>query len=468
MATRWIIYLVLCAWCIGQVTCDGDEKIVQVLTLIRHGARSGNSNLLKTELVEKVGTGKLTGNGHRMVYELGTKIKNQYPDIFNDYFQSDQITVYTSSSGRCMQSASSFLMGLMPLESGPEITLKNATSSKYFRPPIAGFDSQLDEEFALPKGFQTVSVISAPYSLDMLFQPWIQYVCPGYGGEALESYYASVEKYSHLAREASDKLKAIGIDANEILKKDYFSLSEIGFIYDEIVSYKYYMGKEYPGVQDKSLIDHLKRLSAFEFNFWFPSLDFTKFFTDSMSRSILKFMKAKKEARYSPKFVLYSGHDINVYAYMLLFNLTSQECHLESVKSGTLNCEDHPGFASSITFELIKQKSEYFVKVLYNGRVIPLCKKDKCSFAEFENVMEGLFYDPKTKLSKCGNSMFEIASPKIIEERVRELSTWKVIVLLLMATTIMILIVMLLYYYWCFTKQTALMDTKDQLDYTSM
>ena len=182
-------YVLLLCMALNLIELSKCRKVVQVITLIRHGARTGNSNLLKTDLVEENGKGKLTANGQRMLYTLGSEIRLQYPTIFNSSFSQDDLKVFSSASGRCMQSAASFLLGINPLSSGENITPKGSEPNpKYINPPIKGLNVELPGEFALPYGYLASSIISKPYETDLLFQPWIQYVCPKYGGEALASY----------------------------------------------------------------------------------------------------------------------------------------------------------------------------------------------------------------------------------------------------------------------------------------
>jgi hypothetical protein len=111
------------------------------------------------------------------------------------------------------------------------------------------------------------------------------------------------------------------------------------------------------------------------------------------------------------RFLMFSGHDDNVWPFMVALGLTSSSClqkkykeiyidKKEGVAREDPNCRIAPSYASSVIFELnyvageAKDK-EFYVKVKFNGKDIDLTSKCQntinnvyCPFSEFNTWLE--------------------------------------------------------------------------------
>ena len=208
----------------------------------------------------------------------------------------------------------------------------------------------------------------------------------------------------------------VGIDSKTITGNNHFTIAEVQNIYDEATAYKYHHGKAYPGLDSPTLQATIRHLSALNFNFWFPSRAYTAFFADSMTRLISDTMTRRSLGLPSPAFTLLSGHQFNLYAYLLLLNVTDVDCCLEAVVAGVDGCCETVEFAAAVRFEMWVEGRVYTVRVLYNDRVLMVCGREYCGFEEFLVVMRGLFYDEESKLEMCANPMLKI---KVLEHKIK-------------------------------------------------
>ena len=107
-----------------------EEKLVFLLTLFRHGARSPtkyyNESSHLDYLFEKWDSpGELTPTGRRMHYALGLRNREIYINqkhFLSEKFDPHEILVYCTSYNRTLESVASQLQGLYPFETGAEIT----------------------------------------------------------------------------------------------------------------------------------------------------------------------------------------------------------------------------------------------------------------------------------------------------------------------------------------------------------
>jgi len=116
--------------------------------------------------------------------------------------------------------------------------------------------------------------------------------------------------------------------------------------------------------------------------------------TSGMTKKILSYFDRKinnyKKDRVinDVKYLGFSGHELNILAYLKHYKMTSMDCHIEVLK-GTLPkgeiCEEIPKFAANIIWELSKdQNKNHYVRTYYNG--IPI--KRSCFNPDEEEYCE--------------------------------------------------------------------------------
>ncbi len=85
---------------------------------------------------------------------------------------------------------------------------------------------------------------------------------------------------------------------------------------------------------------------------------------------IIKFFDEKIAKIASEKMIIFSGHDNNIVD--ILSNLMNPDALLKMIQRAPNNLEDYfflvPRLASSLLFELHKEKKEYFINIVYNGK----------------------------------------------------------------------------------------------------
>ena len=107
-----------------------EEKMVFLLTLFRHGARSPGEYLNKSLHLDYIfekwdNLGELTPTGRRMHYALGLRNREIYINkkhFLSEKFDPFEILVYSTNYNRTLESVASQLQGLYPFNTGEEIT----------------------------------------------------------------------------------------------------------------------------------------------------------------------------------------------------------------------------------------------------------------------------------------------------------------------------------------------------------
>ena len=114
-----------------------EEKIVFLLTLFRHGARSPGEYLNKSLHLDYIfekwdNLGELTPTGRRMHYALGLRNREIYINkkhFLSEKFDPFEILVYSTNYNRTLESVASQLQGLYPFNTGEEITEEQKSKS---------------------------------------------------------------------------------------------------------------------------------------------------------------------------------------------------------------------------------------------------------------------------------------------------------------------------------------------------
>lgn len=81
----------------------------------------------------------------------------------------------------------------------------------------------------------------------------------------------------------------------------------------------------------------------------FIDVSLRKLFTSNMSKDIIKHLEDKISGKSKLKYFGLSGHETNVFPYMMGYDLTSEECMLKKLKGEAVvgTCEPSPEFAAN-------------------------------------------------------------------------------------------------------------------------
>lgn len=98
---------------------------VYLVELTAPGAKTPDYPDLSQELFQKYGMNRLTPNGERMMFTLGSQLRKDYPDIFTGLAVSSEYEVFSSPSFAAQVSARSQMLGLYPKHKYDTINTNN-------------------------------------------------------------------------------------------------------------------------------------------------------------------------------------------------------------------------------------------------------------------------------------------------------------------------------------------------------
>lgn len=150
----------------------------------------------------------------------------------------------------------------------------------------------------------------------------------------------------------------------------------------------------------------LRMISSWYYNYRYYATDeFIKTYTTGISQELLTNIKKKiaDPVNTKLKYLMFSGHDDNVFAFMRAYNLTNDQCmrqryinHVDPKGDTGVNddasCLFLPGFAASLLWELSEKSGKYYVRSLYNGVPVKFCQENEdefyCLMDNFEKTVK--------------------------------------------------------------------------------
>ena len=352
---------------------------------MRHGARYPLRNGPAKE-------GQLTNNGLRMCYLLGQFTRDKYENFFPKTFNFKENFILASSLDRTIMSAQAFMVGLYDFGS---LNDPIEVNEEFYRPEWENFDIKDNYKTALPEGFQPVPVHSFEKSKNHMFESFNMHICP-----KLKTFTSKINKIgqeilNYIQLEIPE-LNKRGVDIKSILKKE-----TIDTLYEFYQVYDYFISNVYLGTikVDAQYQRRLQVLQSMEASYsMFRDIGLSKYLFTEIGLSIKNYIKNAKEkidkGEDYQKFVLFAGHDMNIYNLIVLLNWSNYEC-LKKMYLGEQTeetCIMTPVFAANLIFELYEQDKNYFVKFLYNGENLPFCGKkgQDCTYNEFLDKIDSI------------------------------------------------------------------------------
>lgn len=421
-----------------QQTAYEPQMIVE---LWRHGARAAARDTYDQDYVKKYGPGNIVGNGMRMHYNLGRAVKKMYEDsIFKDMKYTD-FKVYATSIQRTILSAYSHMMGIFPAGTGP------STSNSIDETKLPPFDGATDDKTigdgALPYQINPVPIVTFREIEDDYFMKGMEIKCP----EADKKKDLIFEENVKNKPNVFDKITPVvekAFPCKQFFGKEKYDLKTLGIFSDINKCYYYNEGKAMAGTE--SVMDKMKYVfGIYYINAKYTNDGIKKLYTSKMSQDIIKNFEDKIAGTNKLKFLGLSGHETNVVPYMMGYGLTSEECLIKKLNDEPVTgiCEGSPEFAANFIWELSKKEGKYFVRVLYNGKPILGCLKDKalegnyCPFEDFKTTMRAEFIlsddEYKKACGSTGNNTNTVENKSIW-------GGWKWLALVLMMVSIALLV----------------------------
>ena len=351
------------------------RKTLQIITIANHGHTFPKNGKIGKYITNKSTQYKvpensesklydqLTGNGMRMDYLLGKNLGQAYQEFLaSEIKRIDDISIVSSPFPANSMSAQNILLGLL----GPKFdTRKFFPYRGYSFPPFKGdLPVNKDIETALPANYYPLPVHTTSQVYNDLFMAYSPSVC---------NWFANLNKNS------KQILKKYIDEINQIISQEPILQS----LNSELQNKKGILSAHVNSVEEiDDLINYLRSMRYFDQSFRLnmsvyyaltlthdiisSSFYFDKFglqiiltpILNHLTMQINKMLLSREQPLDKltfPKFLLYSGHEIVVWAFLQAFHLSSTSC-LEDIYDRKIrdNCSMRPDYASSIVLELFE------------------------------------------------------------------------------------------------------------------
>ncbi len=322
------------------------EHLVFAIDLIRHGDRTPIHQIPNSTYPWKEGFGELTAKGMQQEYELGVELRKRYVDQYHllpEEYNAESIYIRSTDKNRTLQSAQSFLLGLYPLGTGPQLS---------------------DDKPALPQRFQPIPIHTVPVDEDTLLQSKsnTNFLY------RLESYFSSHQEWQVKTRAAKAKLKYW----SKVTGMRIANLHQLAPLGDNIFIRQLHHLPLPDGITAADAKEIL------ELREWTITRDYKKKelyypMGHTFLQTIVTYFDQATKSDNKLKYVLFSAHDSTIM------------CVLATLGAAVTQI---PPYASHVTFALFEDNKQYIVKMTYNNKPIdlPNCRNGICTLEEFKKI----------------------------------------------------------------------------------
>ena len=392
-----------------------------IAELFRHGARWTLYDIFKESDVQK-NNGMLSPTGMRQHYNLGKAVRKNYPQLFDQEYNHEQITMASTHVPRTVESAQSHLLGMYDMGTGFNLT---TTSADFLNPPYAKSQSNIESNeelpFALPQGYRPIPIFARAKDEDRTFMDVLPLVCPNAAklvDQFKNDHFPLLDK---ACLPISNALNAAGLSSIKMFNSPNFSVRQIEQIFDYMKAYFFKHGGHHP-LMTPALYSQIEVAYSVSFfsNWGLPSIQ--KLWTHNMTSEILKAFNTKLQGKNPVTYMGLSGHDSNIAPFWNILGVTTFACLVEELQTGKKveNCHKSIEYAANIIWELGVVKGEDgnemgLVRMVRDGEHMFGCEggvaggrgvvEGWCTVGEFEAAAEKLFMVGSDQEYKelCGN-----------------------------------------------------------------
>ncbi|CAD8085950.1 unnamed protein product [Paramecium primaurelia] len=369
------------------------DQIVLSQILWRNGASTPLHCNWKCKEFEQQGllNDYLTPIGMRQHYVLGQWLRKRYIEdlkLLSQSYNEAEIYIQSTDVNKTIMSALSNFQGIYPIGTGPK--LNPNLNHSYLLPPNQLIFEDLGIE-AIPGLLQVVPVHVIQRQADIYLRGYDVLACPR-NEEIINKNVKSKLYYEINDRTQSlilDFAKQLGINASHLNITDLYKYQDT---FDSCEFNRY----DLPQLKE-STKQQMKLLQNLYFSLE-HNIDFeqTRLLATPFFRNILFNMQDVINNQTEIKFRIFSANDASVQLILNGLNLTTVECLKQVYLKEEIenkNCiYTYPGYASNIIFELYRkqdQENQYYVQILYNGTLMPICNnKYKCDYEEFNSIIQ--------------------------------------------------------------------------------
>lgn len=389
------------------------EEIVSVVEFNRHGARlsKGQTDEFLSKHFFGMKLMNLSTSGYLQHRILGNLIRNKYSKILS---KVENFKAYSSPVQRTLFSAFGYLSGLYP-DSIPQIEYEEEYLKIKYPQSNYGFYFPNKESYLFSQTDKKIPLVIR----DSFFHPQN---CLNYKTKKLlNKEYKDVTKdlktpKSFKVEEEIEKSSLENLKPDfEIFKNNFSEDNDWSEVVTNFESLFYHFNQDInekeklqnlskkqhyefinPNIKLGSKIDHEKAVQIFNLKraakFWKTRINLSpeadakmKLLVKEFYIYLLKNLKensgnsnqetftdveeadAQRQYEKGKKFTLFSGHDTNI--VNIFANLFDNDWILKNI-SATNSDFFVPAFASSLIFELVKSNNKYFVRIVYNGKIL--------------------------------------------------------------------------------------------------
>ncbi|KAL4475510.1 hypothetical protein ABPG72_013334 [Tetrahymena utriculariae] len=328
--------------------------------------------------------GHLTQIGMVQQKKLGQLIREEYINekkLLGNNYDINEISIYSSNSSRCLQSANSFVQGLYPEESvliNNRIIQNNLIDPPYFYDKFQKFNSQFQQINEL----QGNELKVYPFPIrnfgvdDHILNPTLQNKKNVIDQQKKQSMNIVQEEIQQFERELKQIKSKIGL-------QEGFNHFDVSSLFDMSLSQKYF-GISYNLSQfEYDLLNYLKAFQKLHGQY---TQYYSRVTISPLLNYLLKLIDLKIQNLISMNMIFGFTHDSRIVPLLQLFELINLKKQKSELYSITKTVEQYPPYCANFTLELyqkqndqqITSKEDHIMKdhfrigIKYNGKYIQI------------------------------------------------------------------------------------------------
>lgn len=347
----------------------------------------------------RIGRNRLTPNGYRMSYILGTQLSSEFNNFLGEPIKPQEIQVFCASTLAAQSTANGFLLGFTRQLNS--ISTMDTPIMKEMETQYSKYPEFWRPEFTKDRFDHPFPLTIESESEDLMFLPDLKNACPRaykhIQSDAVAGQYVIEKHISSLSKLLYKK----GIYPGTFGSNSWTS-SSISDLYDILHSYEYETGILFSGIKEP-LYHKLRKIKTLN---TMKTIQITKrqqdlkLFTHGIFSTISEAMsEIALDEDSKIKFQMFSSTGKSFLAFVMALEYSDFDCVLNNYeKSEESNrCVDFPDYASSITFQLSKSpiSQKLFLRLRLNGQLMTFPKLSKYSvgqsfykFDEFVDYLE--------------------------------------------------------------------------------
>ena len=440
-------------------------KPVMIIELFSNGAASPTNKIKQRKLDTFYSDNdELLATGMRQHFNLGQAITTKYNGLFleTDSQYRHKYKMVSIEKHKSIESAYSHLLGMYGSTKSPTLNQKHIKDSMFkpvFKPQTVKktrgqrlkkksksrqLAVALADVFAIDSTYKPFKVETKNLNHDHLLFGDMSASCPNLHPLQITMSFDAKNQIQNDILELTKRQKHNSYGPNDIFQLKQFTVEDQINLYDSFRSYLYYHGK-LPYLQDEIAYKELEMIHSVIKYSMFKDMEINKFFTSQISEFVNKAIEKKisaissknqEDTEHNLNYIGLSGSDFNIAAFLINLNKTSLQCQMnrynlfkkmQKVKNpgpgwsedqsfdniysenpdDANACLDAPKFGDNLIWELstLKNKKDYYVRLLYNGKDLNVCKTDSgyCRLEDYMRINKYHFInDSNTNYDICG------------------------------------------------------------------